>query len=45
MYTMYTMVKTEFVEEEIEDMSDPEPSRMKHEDTEEQTGPRPFLIY
>lgn len=34
---MCTTVKTE-----IEDMSDPEPSRMIHEDTEEQTGP--FLI-
>ncbi|KAG1932696.1 gastrula zinc finger protein XlCGF8.2DB-like [Pimephales promelas] len=27
----------EFIKEEIEDMSDPEPSRIKHEDTEEQT--------
>ncbi|KAG1925611.1 gastrula zinc finger protein XlCGF8.2DB-like [Pimephales promelas] len=26
----------EFIKEEIEDMSDPEPSRIKHEDTEEQ---------
>ncbi|KTF88602.1 hypothetical protein cypCar_00017888 [Cyprinus carpio] len=28
----------EFIKEEIEDMSDPEPSRIKHEDTEEPTG-------
>ncbi|XP_077063429.1 uncharacterized protein LOC143715480 [Siphateles boraxobius] len=27
----------EFIKEEIEDMSDPEPSRIKHEDTEKQT--------
>ncbi|KAG1932690.1 gastrula zinc finger protein XlCGF57.1 [Pimephales promelas] len=27
----------EFIKEEIEDMTDPEPSRIKHEDTEEQT--------
>ncbi|KAG1932692.1 zinc finger protein 239-like [Pimephales promelas] len=26
----------EFIKEEIEDMTDPEPSRIKHEDTEEQ---------
>ncbi|XP_048016737.1 uncharacterized protein LOC125248670 isoform X4 [Megalobrama amblycephala] len=26
----------EFIKEEIEDMSDPEPSRIKHEETEEQ---------
>ncbi len=32
------------VEEENEDMSDPEPSRIKQEDTEEQTGWCPFLI-
>ncbi|ROJ25414.1 hypothetical protein DPX16_3579 [Anabarilius grahami] len=31
-----TIVKMEFIKEEIEDMSDPEPSRIKHEDTEEQ---------
>ncbi|ROJ25421.1 hypothetical protein DPX16_3586 [Anabarilius grahami] len=29
-------VKMEFIKEEIEDTSDPEPSRIKHEDTEEQ---------
>ncbi len=34
----------EFIKEEIEDMTDPEPSRIKHEDTEEQTGWCPFLI-
>jgi len=34
----------EFIKEEIEDMSDPEPSRIKHEDTEEQIGWCPFLI-
>jgi len=28
----------EFIKEEIEDMTDPEPSRIKHEDTEEQIG-------
>ncbi|KAL1260273.1 hypothetical protein QQF64_008100 [Cirrhinus molitorella] len=27
----------EFIKEEIEDMSDPEPSRIKHEDTEKRT--------
>jgi len=41
---MYTIVKTEFVEEEIEDKSDPEPSRIKQEDSEEQIGWCPFLI-
>ncbi|XP_048016593.1 oocyte zinc finger protein XlCOF26-like isoform X9 [Megalobrama amblycephala] len=30
------IVKMEFIKEEIEDMSDLEPSRIKHEDTEEQ---------
>jgi len=30
--------------EEIEDTSDPEPSRIKHEDTEEQKGWCPFFI-
>ncbi len=38
------MVNTEFIKEEIEDMSDPETSRMNHEDTEEQTGWCLFLI-
>jgi len=33
-----TRVKMEFIKEEIEDTTDPEPSRIKHEDTEEQTG-------
>jgi len=34
----------EFIKEEIEDMSDPEPYGIKHEDTEEQIGWCPFLI-
>jgi len=34
----------EFIKEEIEDMTDPEPSRIKHQDTEEQIGWCPFLI-
>jgi len=34
----------EFIKEEIEDMTDPEPSRIKHEDTEEETGWCPSLI-
>jgi len=34
----------EFIKEEIEDILDPEPSRIKHEDTETQTGWWPFLI-
>jgi len=34
----------EFIKEEIEDMTDPEPSRIKHEDAEQQTGWCPFLI-
>jgi len=28
-----------------EDMTDPEPSRIKHEETEEQIGWCPFLIF
>ncbi len=36
---MCTTVKTEF-----EDTSDPEASRMIHEDTEQQTGWCPFMI-
>ncbi len=38
------MVKTGFIKEEIEDMSDPETSRMNHEETEEQRGWCLFLI-
>jgi len=34
----------EFIKVKIEDMADPEPSRIKHEDTEEQIGWCPFLI-
>jgi len=34
----------EFIKEEIKDVSDSEPSGIKHEDTEEQTGWCPFLI-
>ncbi len=30
--------------QKIEDMSDPEPARIKQEDTEEQTGWCPFII-
>jgi len=33
----------EFIKEEIEDMTDPEPSRIKHED-EQQTGCCALLI-
>ncbi len=35
----------EFVKKETDDMSDPEPSRIKQEDTEEQTGWCLFLIF
>jgi len=35
----------EFIKEEIEDMTNPEPSNMKHEDTEQQIGWCPFLIF
>jgi len=38
------IVNMEFIKQEIEDMSDPELSRIKHEDTEEQIGWCPFLI-
>jgi len=34
----------EFIKEEIEDMTDLEPSRIKHEDTEEQIGWCVFLL-
>jgi len=34
----------EFIKEKIDDMTDPEPSRVKHKDAEEQTGWCPFLI-
>ncbi len=35
----------EFIKEEIEDMSDPEAPRIKHEDTEKQTGWFHSLIF
>ena len=39
-------VKTEFIKEESENMSDPEPCRMKHtEDPEEQRGWCLFFIH
>jgi len=34
----------EFIKVKIEDMTDPKPSRIKQEDTEEQIGWCPFLI-
>ncbi len=37
------LLKSVTVKEEIEDMSDPEPSRIKHKDAEEQTGWCSFL--
>ncbi len=37
------LLKSVTVKEEIEDMSDPEPSRIKHKDTDEQTGWCSFL--
>ncbi len=37
------MVNIEFITEEIDDMSDPEPFGINHEDTEQQTGFCPFL--
>ncbi len=38
------MVNIEFIKKEIDDMSDPEPSIINHEDTEEQTGWFTFSI-
>ncbi len=37
------LLKSVTVKEEIEDMSDPGPSRIKHKDAEEQTGWCSFL--
>jgi len=34
----------EVIKVKIEEMTDPEPSRIKHEDTEEQIGRCPFFI-
>lgn len=39
-----TVVKMELIKVEIVDMSDPEPCKVKDEDTEEQRGRCPFMI-